>query len=336
MSQQLGVLLNAGLPLTDALHTLQKGQTHKALYALLQSIIETLKAGHPLYSILKKYPLFFNDLFCNIVRLGEQSGELGRILILLAQYRVQIETIQKKIKKALVYPLIVLCIAGFVTTSLLIFVVPQFESLFKSFNADLPFFTKSIILISNSVKNYGLYTALIITILLYALRYAYRHSTTLTFYIDRYLLMLPYFGNALKKASIARFSKTLSIALSAGLPLTEALSAISETTGNKVYHNGIIVIIENVLRGISLHTAMEQCNLFPNSLTQMIAIGESSGSVEHMLNQISEDYHQMLNDTANTLGQLLEPLLMVVLGVLVGGLIIAMYLPIFQLGAIVS
>ena len=335
-SQQLGTLLHAGLPLTDALQTLQKGEKNLAIHALVSSIQTAIKSGQSFSCVLKQYPQHFNALFCNIVTLGEQSGDMGRILLLLSDYRLQIENIQKKISKALQYPLTILSVASLVCVSLFIFVVPQFEVLFNDYHAELPFMTHCIIYISQQLKAYGLLLIALTSGLLYGLRYAYQHSQVITYYLDFYAIKLPFLGKALKNAAIARISKTLFICLNAGLPLADALSAISMITGNMIYKRAIITIQDSILRGVALHTAIETCNLFPNTVIQMITVGEESGQLTHMMARISDQYHDMLNDTATSLEHLLEPCLMILLGILVGGLIIALYLPIFQLGAIVS
>lgn len=336
LTQQLETLLNAGFPLTDALYTLQKGQTHKPLYDLLNTLQETIKAGHPFSLALKKYPHLFNPLFCNLIKLGEQSGELNSVLSLLLRHRQELDLLQKKIKKALAYPLTVLSISMLITASLLIFVVPQFESLFKSFHAELPPLTNTMITLSHHIRTHALHIILGLLFSFYALRFGYQFDIRFRLYLDSYALMIPYVGGIIRKTAIARFSKTLAMSLNAGLTLTEALSAVSDITGNKAYQNSILKIKEHVLCGGSLHSAMEACHLFPSALSHMIAVGEEAGRLDPMLHQISEQYQRLLNDTVSSLEHILEPCLMVLLGTLIGGLIIAMYLPIFQLGTIIS
>ena len=334
-SRQMATLLNAQIPLIQAFNTLKNGQKNPKIQALLDTIKQDVQTGITFADALRKHPHFFNPLFCNLVDAGEQSGALALLLMKLARYQEHVAAIRKKIRATLTYPLAILFLALCVTLGLLLFVVPQFESLFNSFGAELPPFTRVVIRLSNGLKTYWVLGGVLTMTSVYAFRYALCHSTGVAFAMDRFLLALPWLGHVLEHAVIARLTHTLSITLTAGLPLIDALKAAAGVAGNRVYTQAMVSIRENVTHGLALQSAMEQSRRFPSMVIQMVAIGEESGKLEPMLAHIATQYDEALNDATHALSRLAEPLLMAVLGIIVGALIVAMYLPIFQLGAIV-
>jgi type IV pilus assembly protein PilC len=333
--RQLATLLGAQIPLVQALDTLKTGQTNQALQALLDTIKQDIQAGLSLADALKNHPRCFNSLACHLVHAGEQSGSLAILLMKFTRYQEQIAKIHKKIKSACTYPFAISILAVLVTIGLLWFVVPQFESLFTSFHAELPAFTQGIIQLSRGIQTYGAPGIGLFVFCSGLLIYVYKHTTSMAFIIDKHLLRLPWIGAVLEQAVMARVTHTLSMMLSAGLPLMDALTSASAVAGNRAFSHALLTTREYVTQGVSLHKAMEQSQQFPNTVIQMIAVGEESGKLEALLAHAATQCSDALDEATTTLGDLLEPLLMTVLGMVVGTLIIAMYLPIFQLGAIV-
>jgi len=334
-SRQLATMIESGIPLVQSFDIVAKGQSNKRMQNLIEDIKHDIETGLTLSESLIKHPAYFNELFCNLVDAGEKSGSLEIMLDKVATYKEKIETIKKKIKKALTYPIAVLVVALVVTTGLLIFVVPQFESLFQGFGADLPAMTKAVV---NMSKFFQSYWYIIFTILggsVYAFVYAKTHSLNFAQNIDRVLLKIPVIGTILEKASIARFTRTLSITFAAGLPLVEALKSVAGATGNIIYSKATDQIREEVSTGQQMNVAMENTHLFPNMVIQMVAIGEESGALEKMLSKVADFYEEDVDNAVDALSSLLEPIIMSILGVLIGGLVIAMYLPIFKLGSAV-
>lgn len=334
-SRQLATMLQAGIPLIQSFDIVAKGQKNKRMQALIESIKTDVETGLTLAESLQKHPLYFNELFCNLVDSGEKSGSLDIMLDRVASYKEKIETIKKKIKKALTYPLAVLVVAFLVTAALLIFVVPQFESLFQGFGADLPALTRGVVNLSKLFQSYWYIIFGIIGLAVYAFIRAKKHSLNFAHQIDRTLLRLPIIGIILQKAAIARFSRTLSITFAAGLPLVDALKSVSGATGNYIYAQATNKIRDDVSIGQQMHVAMENTHIFPNMVIQMIAIGEESGALEQMLGKVASFYEEEVDNAVDSLSSLLEPIIMSILGVLVGGLVVAMYLPIFKLGSVV-
>ncbi|CAM3024733.1 pilus assembly protein PilC [Legionella steigerwaltii] len=332
-SRQLATMIESGIPLVQSFDIVAKGQSNKRLKELIETIKCDVETGLTLSEALMKHPAHFNELFCNLVEAGEKSGSLDIMLDKVATYKEKIETIKKKIKKALTYPMAVMVVALIVTTGLLIFVVPQFESLFKGFGADLPAMTQAVV---NMSKFFQSYWYLIFGALgggIFAFIYAKKHSPQFAQNIDRTLLKLPVIGSIIEKASIARFSRTLSITFAAGLPLVEALKSVAGATGNIIFSKATDQIREEVSTGQQMNKAMENTQLFPNMVIQMVAIGEESGALEKMLSKVADFFEEDVDNAVDSLSSLLEPVIMVVLGVLVGGLVVAMYLPIFKLGS---
>jgi type IV pilus assembly protein PilC len=288
-----------------------------------------------LHESLRKHPLYFDDLYTNLVEAGEQAGALESLLDKVATYKEKTEALKKKIKKALFYPAAVLAVAVIVTLILLLFVIPQFEALFKGFGADLPAFTRAVIDLSQFVQTKGWLLGLIVGGAAFTFFYFKKRSAALRHFIDRAMLKIPIIGPILVKAAIARYARTLSTMFSAGVPLVEAMDSVAGATGNIVYEQAVLRMRDEVSTGQRLQRAMENTGLFPNMVIQMIAVGEESGSLDAMAAKVADFYELEVDTAVDGLSSLLEPLIMAILGVLVGSLVIAMYLPIFKLGAVI-
>ncbi|WP_058535904.1 type II secretion system F family protein [Legionella saoudiensis] len=334
-SRQLATMIESGIPLMHALDIVAKGQMNTHLQILINEIKQDIASGLTLSEALMKHSLYFNNLFCNLVKAGEQSGTLDIMLNKIASYKEKIESIKKKIKKAVSYPIAIISVALIVTMGLLMFVVPQFETLFQSFGADLPALTLMVVKISQFVQScwYCIFASLGLSI--YAFIYALKHSETFILTIDKILLKIPIIGSIIKKTVIARFSRTLSITFAAGLPLVDGLKSAAGATGNTMYSKAIEYIKNEVFTGIPMNKAMENTRLFPNMVMQMIAVGEESGALEKMLSKIADFYEEDVDNSMDLLSSLIEPIIMSLIGVLVGGLIVAMYMPLFKLGTVI-
>ena len=334
-SRQLATMLQAGIPLVQAFEIVGAGHDNPAMQKLILSIKQDLEGGTALAEALGKHPLYFDDLYINLVEVGEHSGSLDSLLDKVATYKEKTEAIKKKIKKALFYPAAVVVVAIIVTTILLIFVIPEFEELFKGFGADLPAFTRMVIDLSNFMQTKG-WLVLGVTIAAgWGFLEAKKRSRKMREMQDRIMLKLPVIGPILVKAAIARFSRTLSTMFSAGVPLVEALESVAGATGNVVYEKAVMEMKDEVATGQRLQRAMENTGLFPNMVVQMIAVGEESGSLDSMSAKVADFYEADVDNAVDAMSSLLEPLIMAILGVLVGGLVVAMYLPIFKMGAVV-
>ncbi len=331
-SRQLSTMMSAGVPLVQSFDIVGRGHNNPSMQDLLLSIKADIEGGTALAPALAKHPLQFDDLFCNLVQAGEQAGVLEILLDKIATYKEKTEAIKGKIKKALFYPTAVMVVAFIVTTILLIFVVPQFESLFSGFGADLPAFTRMVVDLSEFVQEYWLIILLALGGTGFFLGNLYKRSRKFRHLLDKALLKAPIFGVIIHKAAIARFARTTSTMFAAGVPLVEALESVAGATGNIVYGEAVLRMREDVATGQTMQLAMKQQNLFPHMVIQMVAIGEESGSVDDMLAKVADFYEEEVDNAVDALSSLLEPLIMAVLGVLVGGLVIAMYLPIFQMG----
>jgi type IV pilus assembly protein PilC len=334
-SRQLSTMVQAGIPLIQSFDIISKGQTNESMRSLVDAIKKDVETGLTLAESIQKHPKYFNELFCNLVDAGEKSGSLEIMLDKVATYKEKIETIKKKIKKALTYPMAVLVIAFLVTAGLLIFVVPQFESLFSGFGADLPAMTRGVISLSEFFQAYWYIIFGALGAAVFGFIYAKSHFPAFAHTVDRYLLRLPIVGTILEKAAIARFARTLSITFAAGLPLVEALQSVAGATGNILFAEATKKIRNEVSNGQQMQIAMSNTNLFPNMVIQMIAIGEESGALEQMLGKVADFYEEEVDNAVDSLSSLLEPVIMAILGILVGGLVVAMYLPIFKLGSVV-
>ncbi len=334
-SRQLATMLGAGIPLVQAFEIIGAGHEKPSMQKLLMEIKVDIEGGTSLHESLAKHPLYFDDLYVNLTEAGEQAGALESLLDKIATYKEKTEAIKKKVKKALFYPAAVLIVALIVTAILLIFVIPQFESLFKGFGADLPAFTQAVIDLSKFVQKYGVIIAAVIGAGVWFFAYTYKRSRKLREFMDRMSLKFPIIGPILNKAAIARFARTLSTMFSAGVPLVEALESVAGATGNIVYENAVMKMRDEVATGQRLQRAMENTGLFPNMVVQMIAVGEESGSLDTMSGKVASFYEEDVDNAVDSMSSLLEPLIMAILGVLVGSLVIAMYLPIFKLGSVV-
>lgn len=332
ISRQLATMMKAGVPLVQSFEIIGKGNEKPSVQELMLTIKADVEAGSPFHEALRKHPKEFDPLFCDLVAAGEQSGALEQMLERIATYKEKTERIKAKIKKALTYPIAVVVVAIIVTSILLLFVVPMFEDMFKSFGADLPAFTLFVLGISKSLQETWWVYLFVIIGTSFTLSYLNRTSQKFRDGKDRLILKLPVVGMILNKAAIARYARTLSTTFAAGVPLVEALESAAGASGNVVYRKAILKIRDDVSTGIQMNLAMQTSGIFPNMVVQMVAIGEESGSIDSMLAKVADIYEAEVDDAVDSLSSLLEPIIMAVLGVLVGGLIVAMYLPIFNLG----
>ena len=334
-SRQLSTMLAAGIPLVQAFEIVGVGHEKPAMQKLILDIKLNIEGGSSLHESLAKHPIYFDDLYVNLVEAGEQAGALEALLDKVATYKEKTEALKKKIKKALFYPAAVLAVAVIVTLILLLFVIPQFETLFKGFGADLPAFTRMVIEVSRFVQHQGWWMGIVFAGGVITFMYFKKRSRAMRHVLDRAMLKLPVVGPILVKAAIARYARTLSTMFSAGVPLVEAMESVAGATGNIVYEQAVLRMRDEVATGQRLQRAMENTGLFPNMVVQMIAVGEESGSLDEMASKVADFYELEVDTAVDGLSSLLEPLIMAILGVLVGGLVIAMYLPIFKLGAVI-
>src|SRR5580704_2170804 len=332
-SRQLATMLAAGIPLVQAFEIVGNGHDKPAMQKLILDIKADVEGGTSLHEALGKHPLYFDDLYVNLVEAGEQAGALEGLLDKIATYKEKTEALKKKVKKALFYPAAVLVVAVVVTVILLIFVIPQFEALFKGFGADLPAFTQMVIDLSKFVQSEGIFIAAVVAGAFWTFFYFQKRSRKMREFLDRVQLKIPIIGPILVKSAIARYARTLSTMFAAGVPLVEALESVAGATGNIVYEEGTLRMKDEVATGQRLQRAMENTGLFPNMVVQMIAVGEESGSLDTMSGKVAEFYEAEVDNAVDSMASLMEPLIMAVLGVLVGGMVIAMYLPIFKLGS---
>ncbi len=333
--RQLATMLDSGVPLVQAFEIIGRGHENPSMADLVLTIKADVEGGSALAEALGKHPQYFDDLVCNLVNAGEQAGVLDTLLDKIATYKEKTESIKKKIKKALFYPTAVLVVAFVVTAILLIWVVPQFESLFAGFGADLPAFTRMVLNLSDAFRAQGHLIFGGIAAVVVAFVQAKKRSRAFNEALDKLSLKLPVIGDILNKAAYARYARTLATMFAAGVPLVEALDSVAGATGNSVYEKAVLGMREQVASGQQLQTSMKQTGLFPNMMVQMVAIGEEAGSLDSMLSKVADFYEEEVDNAIDSLSSLIEPFIMVLLAVLVGGLVIAMYLPIFQLGQVV-
>jgi type IV pilus assembly protein PilC len=334
-SRQLATMMTAGIPLVQSFDIVGAGHENPAMQKLIMAIKSDVEGGSSLAEALAKHPLHFDDLFVNLVAAGEQAGALETLLDKIATYKEKTEAIKKKIKKALFYPAAVVVVAVVVTAILLIYVIPEFESLFQGFGADLPAFTRFVIDISKFVQSTGWLLLIAIVGGIWGLIEAKKRNRGVQHFFDRAMLKIPIIGPILNKSSIARYARTLSTTFAAGVPLVEALTSVAGACGNIVYEGAVLKMRDEVATGQRLQRAMENTDLFPNMVNQMIAVGEESGSLDAMSAKVADFFEEEVDNAVDSMSSLLEPLIMAILGVLVGGLVIAMYLPIFKMGAVV-
>jgi type IV pilus assembly protein PilC len=334
-ARQLATMLAAGIPMVQSFDIVGAGHEKPSMQKLILDIKADIEGGTSLHEALAKRPLYFDDLFVNLVEAGEQAGALESLLDKVATYKEKTEALKKKVKKALFYPTAVLVVAVIVTIILLLFVIPQFEVLFKDFGADLPAFTQMVIGMSKFVQTKGIFIAVVVGAGIFAFGYFYKRSRNMRQWMDRAMLKLPIIGPILNKAAIARFARTLSTMFAAGVPLVEAMESVAGATGNIVYEDAVMAMRDEVATGTRLQRAMDNTGLFPNMVVQMIAVGEEAGALDDMSGKVATFYEAEVDNAVDAMSSLLEPLIMAILGVLVGGMVIAMYLPIFKLGAVV-
>jgi type IV pilus assembly protein PilC len=334
-ARQLATMLQAGIPMVQCFDIIGNGHDKPSMQKLVLAIKSDVEAGTSLHEALSKHPLYFDDLFVNLVEAGEHAGALETLLDKVATYKEKTEALKKKIKKALFYPAAVLAVAVIVTIILLIFVIPQFESLFKGFGADLPAFTQMVINLSRFVQAQGWWMLIVAGGAGWTFFYFKKRSRKMRQFLDRMMLKAPVVGPIMVKASIARYARTLSTMFAAGVPLVEALTSVAGATGNIVFEDATLRIRDEVSTGQRLQRSMESTGLFPNMVIQMIAVGDESGSLDQMASKVADFYEADVDAAVDAMSSLLEPLIMAILGVLVGGMVVAMYLPIFKLGAAV-
>jgi type IV pilus assembly protein PilC len=334
-SRQIATMMKSGVPLVQSFEIIAGGQTNPRMREMLEDIKSSIESGSTLYEALSKHPDQFDELYCNLVRAGEGAGVLDTVLDTIASYKENTEALKSKIKKALLYPSIVIFVAGMVSALLLMFVVPQFEQVFKSFGADLPAFTQMVVGMSRwMISNWWLVLIVVVGSGV-AVYQANKRSYAFARFKDRLLLRLPIIGPIMHNAAIARFARTLATTFKAGVPLVEAMETVAGATGNIVYSEAVLKVRQDVSVGYPLNVSMKQVNLFPHMVLQMTAIGEEAGALDTMLFKIAEFYEAEVDNAVDNLSTLIEPLVMVVIGVIVGGLVIAMYLPIFKIAATV-
>ena len=334
-SRQIATMMQAGVPLVTGIDIVAGGQKNPRMGDLLNDIRDQLAGGTSFSESLSKHPLQFDDLFQNLVKAGEGAGVLDTVLDTIATYKERIESLKGKIKKALFYPAGVIAVAIGVSALLLIFVVPQFEELFKGFGADLPAFTQLLVDASRFLTANGFYIVVAIAGGIFAFIQAMKRSRPFAQAIDRFMLKLPIIGQILHQSAIARFARTLALTFKAGVPLVEALETCAGATGSVVYETAVMRMREDVSVGYPMNVAMKQVNLFPHMVVQMIAIGEEAGALDTMLFKVAEFYEEEVENAVDSLSSLLEPAIMVIIGVVVGGMVVGMYLPIFKMGSVI-
>lgn len=333
-TRYLSTMITAGLPIIQALDIISRDQSNLAMQEFVNTMRSNVAQGKTLAESFKQYPEHFNDLYCNLIKAGERSGTIDKILLRLATYLEKTEALKRKIKKAMIYPAVVLIVALVVSMVLLLFVVPHFQTIFESFGAKLPLFTRIVISISNSIRTYWWLLLGVVVLSVFGARHIIKSKESVREAIDRYVLKMYIIGPLLTKSVIARYTRTLAITLDAGMPIIDAMKSMSDIMGNILYKKAVLKICTDVTSGIQLNVAMSDTHLFPNMVVQMTAVGEASGSLSDMLGRIADYYEDEVNSIVDNLSSLLEPLIMVLLGIIIGGFVIAMYLPIFKLGSL--
>ncbi len=334
-SRQMATMMAAGVPMVQSFEIVGRGHENPNMQDLIMAVKADVEAGNMLADALAKHPMYFDDLYINLVRAGEAAGILESLLDKIATYKEKVEAIKGKIKKALFYPAAVLIMAFIVTTVLMIFVIPQFASLFKDFGADLPAMTQVVVAMSDFfvARWYVIFGA--VGGGFFGIKQMHKRSRPFRNALQRASLKAPVFGDILVKATIARFARTLGTMFSAGVPLVEAMDSVAGAAGNVVYSDAIYKMRDEIATGTQLQVSMRETNLFPNMVVQMVAIGEESGSIDHMLGKVADFYEEEVDNAVDAMSSLMEPMIMAILGVLIGGLVIAMYLPIFKMGQVV-
>ena len=334
-SRQLATMMSAGVPLVQSFEIVGKGHENPSMQDLIMAIKAEVESGSSLAESLAKHPLYFDELYCSLVHAGEQAGILETLLDKIATYKEKVEAIKGKIKKALFYPAAIIVVSFIITAILLIFVIPQFESMFTSFGGELPALTKFVVELSKVFQEWWWAIFGAIGAAVYGIVQLKKRSVKFNHAMDSLILKLPIIGDIITKATIARFARTLSTMFAAGMPLVEALDTVAKAAGNYVYTQAILGMKDEVATGQQINVCMKETGLFPNMVVQMLAIGEETGSVDGMLAKVADFYEEEVDNMVDGLSSLLEPLIMAILGVLIGGLVIAMYLPIFKMGQVV-
>ncbi|WP_212626540.1 type II secretion system F family protein [Pseudomonas sp. PP3] len=332
-TRQMATMMKAGVPLLQSFDIIGEGFDNPAMRKLVDEVKQEVAAGNSFAAALRKKPQYFDELYCNLVDAGEQAGALDTLLERVATYKEKSESLKAKIKKAMTYPLVVVFVAMIVTTILLVKVVPQFQSVFEGFGAELPAFTVMVIGLSQFMQDWWWVMLGALIVAIFGVRHTFRTSQGFRDRTDAWLLKLPLVGTLMYKSAVARFSRTLSTTFAAGVPLVEALESVAGATGNIVFKRAVLRIKQDVSTGMQLNFSMRTSGIFPNMATQMTAIGEESGALDDMLDKVAGFYEDEVDNMVDNLTSLMEPFIMVVLGVIVGGLVVAMYLPIFQLGS---
>ena len=330
-SRQLATMMKSGVPIVMALEIIGGGNKNPAMKKMVNGLRNDIEGGASIYEALSKYPVQFDELYRNLVRAGEASGVLETVLETIATYKENIESIKGKIKKALFYPATVIAVAILVCAVLMIYVVPIFKETFQSFGADLPAFTALVFGISDVIVQGFWLIGIVLAIAVGAFIFFFKRSDKLRHFLDRMLLKIPVIGKVLHESSIARFARTLAVTFKAGVPLVEALDSVAGATGNTVYEKAVLHMKNDVAVGYPVNVAMKQVNLFPHMVVQMTAIGEEAGALDTMLLKVAEFYEEEVSNTVDALSSLIEPMVMVIIGGLVGSIVIAMYLPIFKI-----
>ncbi|WP_122760917.1 type II secretion system F family protein [Pseudomonas viridiflava] len=334
-SRQMATMMKAGVPLLQSFDIISEGAENPNMRTLVDSLKQEVSAGNSFATALRRKPEYFDELFCNLVDAGEQAGALESLLDRVASYKEKTEKLKAKIKKAMTYPAAVLVVAVIVSGILLIKVVPQFQSIFASFGADLPAFTLMVIGLSDIVQKWWLIIVIAFFATIFMLKRAYKKSQNFRDALDRFLLKLPIIGPLIFKSSVARYARTLATTFAAGVPLVEALDSVAGATGNVVFKNAVNRVKQDVSTGMQLNFSMRSTGVFPSLAIQMTSIGEESGALDAMLDKVATYYEEEVDNMVDNLTSLMEPMIMAILGVIVGGLVIAMYLPIFKLGNVV-
>lgn len=335
-SRQMATMMKSGVPIVSSLEIIGSGHKNPRMRKMVESVRTDIEGGSSLHEAISKHPVQFDELYRNLVRAGEGAGVLETVLDTVANYKENIEALKGKIKKALFYPAMVIAVALIVSAILLIFVVPQFEDVFKSFGADLPAFTQLIVAASRFMVAWWWLILLIVIGGIVGFIFAYRRSPSMQHGMDRFILKVPVIGQIMHNSSIARFARTTAVTFKAGVPLVEALGIVAGATGNKVYEEAVLRMRDDVSVGYPVNMAMKQVNIFPHMVVQMTAIGEEAGALDTMLFKVAEYFEQEVNNAVDALSSLLEPMIMVFIGVVVGGMVVGMYLPIFKLASVVG
>lgn len=334
-SRQMATMMKSGVPIVGALDIIASGHKNPRMKKMVDTIRTDIEGGSSLYEAISRHPVQFDELYRNLVKAGEGAGVLETVLETVANYKENIEALKGKIKKALFYPIMVMAVAMLVSGILLVWVVPQFEDVFKGFGAELPAFTQMIVNLSRFMVSWWLPILIVLVGSVFGFLAAYKRSPTMQHTLDRLILKVPVIGQLMHNSAIARFARTTAVTFKAGVPLVEALSIVAGATGNMVYEEAVLRMRDDVSVGYPVNMAMKQTNLFPHMVIQMTGIGEEAGALDAMLFKVAEYYEQEVNNAVDALSSLLEPIVMVVIGTIVGGMVIGMYLPIFKLASVV-